>query len=172
MTILLSTNYFLFYLNSSYLDIASLLLIILCIFYYNYSGEFKLVYYYFLLSISTMFKEYGLIAILVSSFLFIIYKKHAWRIVTLYTILSCLPYATLYATQSMSTNEYIRPFTPSLPTFTYWVKWFESLSLLSFLFIVFFVLSFFSLKYINKNNLTLQISFCLQYPASFYFLST
>ena len=159
VTILLSTNYFLFYLNSSYLDIASLLLIILSIFYYNYSGEFKLVYYYFVLSISTMFKEYGLIAILVSSFLFIIYKKYGWRIVTLYTILSCLPYATLYTTQSMSTNEYIRPFTPSLPTFTYWVKWFESLSLLSFLFIVFFVLSFFSLKSINKNNLTLQISF-------------
>tara|TARA_Y100001958_G_scaffold152405_1_gene138533 strand:+ start:548 stop:2302 length:1755 start_codon:yes stop_codon:yes gene_type:complete len=159
VTILLSTNYFLFYLNSSYLDIASLLLIILSIFYYNYSGEFKLVYYYFVLSISTMFKEYGLIAILVSSFLFIIYKKHGWRIVTLYTILSCLPYATLYATQSMSTNEYIRPFIPSLPTFTYWVKWFESLSLLSFLFMVFFVLSFFSLKFINKNNLTLQISF-------------
>ena len=159
VTILLCTNYFLFYLNSSYLDIASLLLIILSIFYYRYSGEFKLVYYYLALSISTMFKEYGIIAIFVSSLLFIIYKKYGWRLITLYTSLSCLPYVTLYATQSMSTNEYIRPFIPSLPTFTYWVKWFDSLALQGLLFIIFLVFSFFSLIFIDKNNLTLQISF-------------
>ena len=159
VTILFGTNYFLFYLNSSYLDIASLLLIILSIFYYRYSGDFKLVYYYFALSLATMFKEYGIIAIFVSSLLFIIYKKYEFRLIALYSMLSCLPYVTLYATQTMSTNEYIRPFSPSLPTITYWVKWFESLSLLGLLFIIFLIFSFFSLIFINKKNTIIQISF-------------
>tara|TARA_B100000586_G_scaffold71536_1_gene50160 strand:- start:284 stop:2044 length:1761 start_codon:yes stop_codon:yes gene_type:complete len=159
VTILLGTNYFIFYLNSSYLDIASLLLIILSIFYHRYSGDFKLVYYYLALSLATMFKEYGIIAIFVSSLLFVIYKKYEFRLIALYSILSCLPYVTLYTTQTMSTNEYIRPFSPSLPTTTYWFKWFNSLSLLGLLFIIFLIFSFFSLIFNIKKNTTIQISF-------------
>ena len=159
ITILLGINYFLFYLNSSYLDIASLLLIILGIFYYRYSTDFKLVYYYLSLSLATMFKEYGIIAIIASSVIFIIYKKYEFRLITLYSALGCLPYVTLYSAQTMSVNEYIRPFSPSLPTITYWSKWLNNLSLFGLMFVIFLLFSFFSLIINLKKDTTIQISF-------------
>ena len=107
---LVSNKVFLYYLNSTYLDISSLLLVMLSIFYLSSSENFRFEYYYLILSFSSMFKEYGLIAIAVSSLVFVMFKLEKAKTISFYALLSSFPSLVLYLNQSLFTVEYSRQF--------------------------------------------------------------
>ena len=154
---LLSNKTFLYYLNSSYLDVSSLLLIMLGIFYLSSSEDFKFEYYYLILSLSSMFKEYGVIAIAASSLVFLLYKKSNLKSISFYTLLSLYPWFVLYLNQSLMTTEYSRPFIFQLPNKLFFIEYFSNIY---FLGISTSILIFISLIYFTliKKDTSIKIS--------------
>jgi len=155
---LLSNKTFLYYLNSSYLDIPSLLFIMLGIYYLSTSEDFQLEYYYLILSLSSMFKEYGIIAIAASSLIFLLYKKSNLKSILFYTLLSLFPWLVLYLNQGLMTTEYSRPFIFLMPNKLFFTEYFSNIYFLGISTILLIIISLIYLLINYKKNISIKIS--------------
>ena len=127
------------------------------IFYLSSSEDFKFEYYYLILSLSSMFKEYGVIAIAASSLVFLLYKKSNLKSISFYTLLSLYPWFVLYLNQSLMTTEYSRPSIFQLPNKLFFIEYFSNIY---FLGISTSILIFISLIYFTliKKDTSIKIS--------------
>ena len=108
-----------------------------------------------------MFKEYGLIAIVVSSLVFILLKLEKTKIITFYALLSSFPSLVLYLNQNLFTKEYSRQFifiSPDMLFFKEYLSNFYFLGLTTIILVI-FSLAFSMVRYKAEVSIKVAVLF-------------